>query len=70
MHHEKSPKHVGEQDQPEPERLITPEEEAGMALEELENPPQAEGPRKVDEGENAGGAGGGGEASDAPRRGD
>lgn len=34
-----------EGDQPEPERMITPEEEAGMDLAELENPPQAEGPR-------------------------
>ena len=31
--------------QPEPERMVTPQEEAGMDLAELENPPQAEGPR-------------------------
>lgn len=45
-HHEKTPKHSDDQSHPEPERLVTPQEEAGMELEELENPPQAEGPRE------------------------
>lgn len=40
-----SPKRSEEQESPEPERLVTPQEEAGENLEELENPPQAEGPR-------------------------
>lgn len=40
-----SPKRTGEQASPQPERLVTPQEEAGQELEELENPPQAEGPK-------------------------
>lgn len=44
--HEKSPLTAEEQDSPQPERMVTPEEEAGQELEELENPPQAEGPRE------------------------
>lgn len=32
-------------DAPEPERMITPAEEAEMDLARLEDPPQAEGPR-------------------------
>lgn len=47
----KSPLTAAEQDAPEPERLITPEEEAGMDLAELEDPPQAEGARDLDEDE-------------------
>lgn len=47
MTHEKqSPLSAEEQDSPQPERLVTPQEEAGMDLAELENPPQAEGPRE------------------------
>lgn len=37
-------------DQPEPERMVTPEEEAGQDIAELENPPQAEGPRDLSAG--------------------
>ena len=44
---EKSPRTADEQEYPEQERLVTPQEEAGMDLQELENPPQAEGPRDV-----------------------
>lgn len=40
-----SPKKADEQASPEPERLVTPQERAGQDIEELENPPQAEGPR-------------------------
>jgi hypothetical protein len=42
---EKSPRTAEEQEQPEPERLVTPEEEAGMDLQSLDHPPQAEGGR-------------------------
>jgi hypothetical protein len=42
---EKSPKTAEEQDSPQPERMVTPQEEAGQSIQELENPPQAEGPR-------------------------
>jgi hypothetical protein len=45
--HHKSPIPAEDQEYPEPERLITPEEEAGMDLAELEHPPQAEGPREL-----------------------
>lgn len=34
---------------PEPERMINPDEEAGMDLAELEDPPQAEGQRYPEE---------------------
>ena len=44
-----SPRHVNDQDAPEPERLITPEEEAGMDLAELDDPPQAEGARLTEQ---------------------
>lgn len=44
--HEKSPRTAAEQSSPEPERLTTPQEEAGMDLKQLDNPPQAEGPRE------------------------
>lgn len=47
----KSPQPASEQDAPEPERLITPEEEAGMDLAELEDPPQAEGTRDPEDNE-------------------
>jgi hypothetical protein len=45
--HKKSPIHTDDQEWPEQERMVTPAEEAGQDLEELENPPQAEGSRKV-----------------------
>lgn len=35
----------GDDREPEPERMITPAEEAGMDLAQLEDPPQAEGAR-------------------------
>jgi hypothetical protein len=47
--HKKSPIHTADQEFPEPERLITPEEEAGQDLAELEHPPQAEGEREEEE---------------------
>lgn len=46
---EKSPRSADEQDFPEPERLVTPDEEAGMDIAELEDPPQAEGSRESEE---------------------
>ena len=45
--HEKSPKTAAEQDSPQQERMVTPEEEAGMDLQNLDQPPQAEGQREV-----------------------
>lgn len=45
MNQEKSPKTAEEQDSPQPERMITPQEEAGMDIAELDDPPQAEGSR-------------------------
>lgn len=41
----KSPQTADEQDAPQPERLVTPQEEAGQNLAELDDPPQAEGRR-------------------------
>ena len=50
-HESRSPKDVDQQSAPEPERMVTPDEEAGMDLAELEEPPQAEGRRDaVEEG--------------------
>jgi hypothetical protein len=49
----KSPRTAEEQSSPEPERMVTPDEEAGMDLAELEEPPQAEGPRDLANGANA-----------------
>jgi hypothetical protein len=46
---ERSPKTADEQDAPEPERLTTPQEAADMDLAQLEEPPQAEGPRDREE---------------------
>lgn len=40
-----SPRRADQQDQPEPERPVRPDEEAGQSIEELDEPPQAEGPR-------------------------
>ena len=51
--HEKSPQTAAEQDEPQQERMVTPEEEAGMDLQKLKQPPQAEGQREV-EGEQVG----------------
>ncbi|HET7275840.1 MAG TPA: hypothetical protein VFI91_11800 [Longimicrobiaceae bacterium] len=45
----KSPIPAKDQESPEPERMVTPEEEAGMDLAELEDPPQAEGTRDAAE---------------------
>jgi hypothetical protein len=42
---ELSPRTVEEQDAPEPERPTRPDEEAEMAVHQLEDPPQAEGDR-------------------------
>lgn len=39
----------GDDEAPEPERMITPLEEAGMDLAELEDPPQAEGSREPED---------------------
>jgi hypothetical protein len=47
MTHQKSPRTADEQDQPEPERPTTPQEDAGMDLQQMEQPPQAEGQREV-----------------------
>ena len=44
-----SARHVEGQGAPEPGRLFTPEEEAGMDLAELEDPPQAEGQRLTEQ---------------------
>lgn len=44
---EKSPKRADEQRAPQPERLTTPQEREGQQLEELDHPPQAEGPREA-----------------------
>lgn len=41
----RTPLHVEEQSEPEPERLQRPAEEAGMAPHQREEPPQAEGDR-------------------------
>lgn len=45
-HEKKSPLTAAEQASPQPERLVTPQEEAGQNLAELENPPKAEGDRE------------------------
>lgn len=46
--HQKAPRHVDEQSAPEPERLVTPQEEAGENLSAMEHPPQAEGPDRAE----------------------
>lgn len=43
-----SPRRSDLQDVPEQERPVTPAEEAGQSIPELEEPPQAEGPREDD----------------------
>jgi hypothetical protein len=40
-----SPKRADQQDTPEPERPTTPAEDAGQAIQDLDEPPQAEGDR-------------------------
>ena len=42
---ERVPKRADEQDQPEPERPLNAQEEAGESLQEMDDPPQAEGDR-------------------------
>jgi hypothetical protein len=42
---EKSPKSVEEQESPEPERPVNPQEAEGQDISSLEEPPQAEGDR-------------------------
>ena len=41
-----TPRHAIDQDAPEPERLTTPDEDSDQDIAQLENPPQAEGPRE------------------------
>jgi hypothetical protein len=41
-----TPTRADEQEYPEPERLTTPDEEAGQDIAELAEPPQAEGRRE------------------------
>ena len=41
-----SPRRAADQTSPEPERVTTPAEDAGQDISQLENPPQAEGPRE------------------------
>ena len=43
---ERSPKRAAEQDHPEPERPLNAQEEAGQSIQELDDPPQAEGDRE------------------------
>ena len=43
--HQLSPRHAEEQDAPEQERPTRPDEEAGQAVHQLNDPPQAEGSR-------------------------
>lgn len=66
--HEKAPKRADEQESPQPERLVTPQEEEGTELQELEHPPQAEGPRERDEGETGGGGRGAGRPGEGRKR--
>lgn len=42
----RTPHRTVEQNSPEPERLTTPQEDAEQDIGNLENPPQAEGPRE------------------------
>lgn len=43
---QRTPRRSVEQKAPEPERPTTPQEDQAGAIEHLENPPQAEGPRE------------------------
>jgi hypothetical protein len=43
---QRPPRRAVEQDAPEPERATTPQEDEEQAIAQLENPPQAEGPRE------------------------
>lgn len=42
----RTPHRAVEQDAPEPERTVTPDEVSSEDIAQLENPPQAEGPRE------------------------
>lgn len=42
----RTPHRAADQDAPQPERLTTPDEEQDQDVAQLENPPQAEGPRE------------------------
>lgn len=42
----RSPQRAEEQDEPKPERPMNPQEEAGQSIQELDDPPQAEGDRE------------------------
>ena len=42
----RTPHRAVEQDAPEQERMTTPQEDEGQSIDQLENPPQAEGPRE------------------------
>jgi hypothetical protein len=44
--HKTSPIRSDEQEFPAPERPINPDEEAGQSIQELDDPPQAEGDRE------------------------
>ena len=41
-----TPRRAADQTSPEPERQTTPQEDAAQDIGQLENPPQAEGPRE------------------------
>ena len=43
--HRKSPQRSEDQEYPEPERPLNTQEEAGQSIQELRDPPQAEGDR-------------------------
>jgi hypothetical protein len=42
----RTPRRAADQASPEPERVTTPQEDADQDISQLENPPQAEGPRE------------------------
>lgn len=44
--HKTSPIRSDDQEYPAPERPTTPEEDAGQSIQELDDPPQAEGDRE------------------------
>ena len=43
---QRTPQRAVEQDAPEAERSTTPQEDQAQSIEQLENPPQTEGPRE------------------------
>lgn len=55
----RSPLTADEQEYPEPERPLNPQEEAGQSIQELKDPPQAEGDRYPAETEEQEGSTGG-----------